>query len=175
MAGDLGLNGPTEGTSLKPFIVWWACGRFVASGATRGSSASAIVNDWQGAPMTRDFGPNRRNMPMHHPRNRRPYRKSPAPRAGAGVKYTASSVEIFKHWLAAINSHDVIVLTRLMATDHLFVTRSRIEYRTRDLWRLIGGETAGLSLRLTGAGPSSVPHRSGRRARAHPASRYARR
>jgi ketosteroid isomerase-like protein len=32
-----------------------------------------------------------------------------------------NSVEIFKHWLAAVNSHDVTALTRLMAADHVFV------------------------------------------------------
>jgi ketosteroid isomerase-like protein len=32
-----------------------------------------------------------------------------------------TSAEIFKHWLAAINSHDVIPLTRLMAEEHEFV------------------------------------------------------
>ena len=32
-----------------------------------------------------------------------------------------NSTEIFKHWLAAINSHDVLALTRLMAADHVFV------------------------------------------------------
>jgi len=32
-----------------------------------------------------------------------------------------TSAEIFKQWLAAINSHDVIALTTLMAADHVFV------------------------------------------------------
>jgi ketosteroid isomerase-like protein len=32
-----------------------------------------------------------------------------------------NSAEIFKQWMAAINDHDVSVLTRLMAADHVFV------------------------------------------------------
>jgi ketosteroid isomerase-like protein len=32
-----------------------------------------------------------------------------------------NSTEVFKLWMAAINSHDVLALTRLMAADHVFV------------------------------------------------------
>lgn len=32
-----------------------------------------------------------------------------------------SPVEVFKQWVAAINSHDVSVLTALMADDHVFI------------------------------------------------------
>jgi ketosteroid isomerase-like protein len=32
-----------------------------------------------------------------------------------------NSIEVFNRWLAAINSHDVVALTALMAPDHVFV------------------------------------------------------
>ena len=32
-----------------------------------------------------------------------------------------NSSEVFNRWLAAINSHDVVALTALMAPDHVFV------------------------------------------------------
>jgi len=32
-----------------------------------------------------------------------------------------NSIEVFHRWLVAINSHDVVALTALMAPDHVFV------------------------------------------------------
>jgi ketosteroid isomerase-like protein len=38
-----------------------------------------------------------------------------------GFRVTTNIDGVFRHWLSAINSHDVTALTTLMAADHLFV------------------------------------------------------
>ncbi len=62
---------------------------------------------------------------------------------------SSSSAEILKHWLAAINCHEVMALTALMAADHVFVDSLGNRVNGANPWRLAG---AAISRRGCGRG-----------------------